>query len=117
MLLIHEIGEIVIGDIAMIESDYTERKKAEQKAVFDTLKCLRGLSKYYFDLWLEFEYGTSREAKFAYFIDKMDAVVKAKIYDGLTGTNDLFNEFYPHAIEALERQDNEFIKLLRELAN
>ncbi len=86
MLLIHEIGEIAIGDIAMIESDYEERKKSEEKAVKDALACLgENLSQYYFDLWCEFEYQTTREAKFAYFIDKMDAVAKAKVYDNLLG--------------------------------
>lgn len=116
MLLIHEIGEIVIGDIAMVEADYEERKKSEEKAVQNTLRCLGGeLSKYYFELWKEFEYGMSREAKFAYFIDKMDAVVKAKIYDGLNNSQDLFNEFSTHAISTLESKDNEFLPLLREL--
>lgn len=73
------------------------------------------LSKYYFELWKEFEYGMSREAKFAYFIDKMDAVVKAKIYDSLNNSQDLFDEFSTHAISTLESKDNEFLPLLREL--
>lgn len=108
MLLIHEIGEIVMGDIAMI--------KAEEKAVQDTLSCLgEELSKYYFELWLEFEQQTSREAKFAFFIDKMDAVVKAKTYDNLNNSNNLFDEFSTHAIGVLESKDNEFLPLLREL--
>lgn len=116
MLLIHEIGEIVIGDIAMIEDDYEKRKEAEEKAVQDTLSCLgEELSKYYFELWQEFEHQTSREAKFAFFIDKMDAVVKAKIYDNLNNSNDLFAEFSTHAIGVLESKDNEFLPLLREL--
>lgn len=57
----------------------------------------------------------SREAKFANFIDKMDAVIKAKVYDILSNTDVLFNEFYTHAVGLLESQDNEYTSLLNEL--
>lgn len=116
MLMIHEIGEIVIGDISMVESGYEERKKGEEQAVKEVLLCLgEDLASYYFELWKEFEYQTSREAKFAYFIDKMDAVMRAKVLDGLLGSNALFAEFYPHALSTLERQDNEFVGILKQL--
>jgi 5'-deoxynucleotidase YfbR-like HD superfamily hydrolase len=42
MLLIHEIGEGIIGDISMIEDDYNERKKEEATAVKKQLSCLVG---------------------------------------------------------------------------
>lgn len=64
---------------------------------------------------MEFEHQMSREAKFAYFIDKMDAVIKAKVYDILSNTDVLFNEFYTHAVGLLESQDNEYTSLLNEL--
>lgn len=112
MLLIHEIGETIIGDISMIEEDYLEKKKREKDAVRKQLECLgEELSKYYFSLWQEFEERKTREAAFAYFIDKLDAVFRGKQYDEELGKNEYFNEFYPHALGVL--QDNEFVSLLR----
>lgn len=113
MLLMHEIGEIIIGDISMIEKDYQEKKKREKDAVRKQLECLgEELSKYYFSLWQEFEERKTREAVFAYFIDKLDAVFKSKQYDEELEKKEYFNEFYPHALGVL--QDNEFVSLLRE---
>ncbi|MCX4254527.1 MAG: HD domain-containing protein [Bacilli bacterium] len=111
MLLIHEIGEGIIGDISMIEDDYNERKKEEATAVKKQLSCLGGeLSEYYFSLWQEFESRTTKDAEFAYFIDKLDAVLKAKQYDETLNQDTYYSEFYPHALEVLK--ENEFLGLL-----
>lgn len=112
ILLMHEIGETIIGDISMIEEDYQEKKKREKDAVRKQLECLgEELANYYFTLWQEFEEQKTKEATFAYFIDKLDAVLKSKQYDEELGKNVYFNEFFPHALGVL--QDNEFISLLR----
>lgn len=114
MLLMHEIGETIIGDISMIEDDYHEKKKKEKEAVKKQLACLgEELSKYYFSLWQEFEERKTKEAKFAYFIDKLDATLKSKQYDEEFGKNEYFNEFYPHALGVL--QDNEFVELMAKM--
>lgn len=43
--------------------------------------------------------------------------VKAKVYDSLSNSDVLFNNFYPHALSTLENSNNEFLPLLRELQN
>lgn len=112
MLLIHEIGETIIGDISMVEEDYHEKKKNEKEAVKKQLACLgEPLVSYYYNLWLEFEERKTKESQFAYFIDKIDPVLKARQYDESYLTTEYFNEFYPHAMEVLK--DNEFLRLLR----
>lgn len=111
MLLIHEIGETIIGDISMIEEDYNEKKRKEREAVKNQLTCLgEKLSQHYFSLWQEFEERKTKDAEFAYFIDKIDAVLKSKQYDEEFGKNEYFSEFYPHALGVL--QDNQFANLL-----
>lgn len=112
MLLIHEIGETIIGDISMVEEDYHEKKKNEKEAVKKQLACLgEPLVSYYYNLWLEFEERKTKESQFAYFIDKIDPVLKARQYDEEYLSEEYFNEFYPHAMEVLK--DNEFLRLLR----
>lgn len=111
MLLMHEIGETIIGDISMIEEDYQEKKKREKEAVRKQLECLgEELAEYYFSLWQEFEERKTRDAELAYFIDKLDAVLKSKQYDEEFGKDEYFNEFYPHALGVL--QDNEFVEII-----
>ncbi len=111
MLLIHEIGEIVIGDISMIEPDYIEKKKKEITAVNEILKLLdEKLANYYFSLWQEFEAQETNEAQFCYFIDKYDAVIKAKFYDDKFNKNEYLQEFYNHALENLKKNNNIYLK-------
>lgn len=111
MLLIHEIGEIIIGDISMVEPDYEEKKKDEIKAVREILKLLdEKLANYYFALWQEFDAQETNEAQFSYFIDKYDAVIKAKFYDDKLNKNEYFQEFYNHTLENLKKNNNKYLK-------
>lgn len=112
MLLIHEIGETIIGDISMIEEDYEKKKQAERDAVRERLSCLgEELAGYYFGLYVEFEERKTREAQFAYCMDKIDPVFKAKQYDEQFGVDLYFKDFAPHAEQILE--DNEFFQMFR----
>ncbi len=112
MLLIHDIGETIIGDVAMIESDYEQKKQNERDAVKEQLACLgEELGTYYFNLWVEFETESSREARFAKVIDKLDAVMKAKQYDQEFNTDKYFKDFYPHALGVLS--ENEFLDIVK----
>lgn len=97
MLLIHEIGETIIGDISTIESDYEEKKKAEEQAVIERLSCLgEPLASHYFGLWYEFTHQTTRDGQFAYFIDRIDPNIKAKAYDQQLGVDIYFKDFFEH---------------------
>lgn len=112
ILLIHEIGETIIGDISMIEKDYEAKKQNERSAVKSQLSCLgEPLASYYYNLWIEFESRETKDAMFAYFIDKLDAVLKAKQYDEEFQKDEYFEEFYYHALGVLN--DNEFLELFQ----
>jgi len=94
MLLIHDLGEIIIGDISEIEGDRANKKKDESKSVKKILDKLDvNNSKYYYDLWLEMETRDTDISKFAYLLDKIDAVIKSGIYEEDFSIIGLFDEF------------------------
>ena len=80
MLTIHEIGEVVIGDITPFDK-VTEEEKAEieHKAMKDVLGDLVGKDEL-FELLIEFDEHNTKESKFAYLCDKIEAVIQAKVY-------------------------------------
>lgn len=80
MLTIHEYGEILIGDITPYDGiSKREKHIAEKKAVKEIFKELDS-KEYFIALWNEFEKRKTREAKFAYDMDKLEAALKAKNY-------------------------------------
>ncbi|MBL8521094.1 MAG: HD domain-containing protein [Betaproteobacteria bacterium] len=72
MLLVHDIGEIDVGDVMVyVEEGRTERKAAERVAVermFAMLPADRGAA--FLALWDEFESGDTAEARFAHAADR-----------------------------------------------
>ncbi len=80
MLIIHELEEIIIGDITPFDK-ITEDKKLEigRKAV---LSILNGLQKEeeYLELTDEFNSRETKEAKFAHLCDKLDFDLQMKLY-------------------------------------
>lgn len=71
------------------------------------------MANYYFTLWQEFESKQTKNAQFAFFIDKLDAVMRAKIYEIITSTDGLYNEF--NSLEEIRFQDSEFASILEDL--
>lgn len=90
MLAVHELEEIIIGDIAMVDKSHDEKAELGHKAVE---KILGGLlnSEQIKALVFEFDARITDDAKFAFFCDKMDCDIQAKIYDE-EGCFDLFSE-------------------------
>ena len=80
MLAIHELGESVIGDITMFQMSSDEKEKIEHEAVHKILKGLVDGEKIE-ELFLEFDSHKTKESLFAYFCDKLDADLQAKLYD------------------------------------
>lgn len=80
MLAIHEIGESVIGDLTLFDISKAEKEKIEHEAVS---KILSGLldGEQIKELFLEFDKGVSKEAKFAYQCDKLECDLQCKLYD------------------------------------
>jgi len=97
MILIHELGEIDVGDISLPTGKQIQQKYEEElKGVKRICKVLD--EQWMLDLWLEFEEKKTEEAKFVYKMDKLQAVMQAKYYSELTDNEKLFEEFYENAI-------------------
>lgn len=97
MILIHELGEIDVGDIAL------PTKEQMQKKYEGELNCINRIchvlqEKWMLELWMEFEEKKTKEAIFVYKMDKLQAVMQAKFYSEKTHNPLLFEEFYNNAI-------------------
>lgn len=83
MLVIHEIGEVVIGDITPFEDITPEEKmKIEHKAIKEVLGDLIKKDEFYL-LLLEFDDKKTKEAVFAHHCDKLEADIQAKVYQDM----------------------------------
>lgn len=80
MLSIHELEEITIGDLTLFDIDKKEKERIGHEAVINTLSGLIEKEKL-LDLVLEFDARETKEAKFAFFCDKLEADIQSKIYD------------------------------------
>ncbi len=80
MLVLHEIGEVLIGDITPFDNITPEEKmKREHKAMSDILGDLVKKDEFY-ALLMEFDDHKTREAVFAYYCDKLEADLQCKAY-------------------------------------
>lgn len=72
MLLVHDIGEIDIGDtIVYAEGGWEARKQAEREAVARIVGLLpEAQAARLMDLWLEFDEGMTAESRFANAVDR-----------------------------------------------
>ena len=80
MLAVHELEEIVIGDLTMFQITREEKSKLGHEAIAGVLKDIIDRDKY-IDLIMEFDARETAEAKFAYWCDKLDADLQARLYD------------------------------------
>lgn len=80
MIAVHELEEIIIGDIPMVDKSHDEKAELGHKAVE---KILGGLlnSEQIKELVFEFDKRETEDAKFAYLCDKLDCDIQAKMYD------------------------------------
>lgn len=83
MLVLHELGEVVIGDITPFDNISPEEKmKNEHDAIKKVLGDLIKKEEY-FALLMEFDERKTREAIFAYHCDKLDADIQSKVYQDM----------------------------------
>lgn len=80
MIAIHELGEIIIGDLTSFEITREEKKKIEHKAVHTILEELID-GNHIEELFLEFDEHETAESKFAYQCDKLECDLQCKLYD------------------------------------
>ena len=98
MILIHEIGEQVVGDIREGTKEHQTKHLREEQAVVNVFENIKS-GDYFVNLWEEFEERKSKEATFTYQLDKIDPVLKAKILDKELGRDDLFLDFFNYEEE------------------
>ena len=87
MLSVHELEEIIIGDLTMFQIDKEEKKKRGHEAVEKILSKLANKEEI-MNLIVEFDERETNEAKFAYLCDKLECDLQARLYD-LSGCAEL----------------------------
>lgn len=80
MLAVHELEEIYIGDLTLFQISDGKKKELGHKAVKKVLGNLIDKAQIE-SLILEFDARKTKEAKFAYWCDKLECDLQSKIYD------------------------------------
>lgn len=95
MIIIHEIAEVIVGDIVEGSNEHLTKSERERAAIYKIFEPLKN-REYFINLWEEFEERKSEEAKFVYQLDKIDPVLKARYLDKKLHRDDLFDDFYDY---------------------
>jgi len=80
MLAIHELEEIIIGDLTQFQIDRKTKEELGHKAIKEVLSKLN-IGDSLENLILEFDERQTPEAQFAYQCDKLECDIQCKIYD------------------------------------
>lgn len=80
MLAVHETEEIIIGDLTLYDIGREEKENLGHEAVEKIFSSLVDKKKYK-KLIFEFDERKTKEAKFAFFCDKLECDLQARIYD------------------------------------
>ena len=114
MLSIHELEETVIGDITHFEISSEDKEKIGHEAVSKICSNLLSGEQIKSVIY-EFDKRESKEARFAYFCDKLECDIQAKIY-GDENTVDLNNQndnisYYDNTVQKLLNEEEDFGKM------
>ncbi len=110
MLAVHELEEIVIGDIPLVDPKHNSKKEIGQKAVKRILKSLKMKDEIERLIW-EFDERQTKEALFAYHCDKLECDLQAKLYSeqkAITLDNQNDNTEYINARQQLDMKSATF---------
>jgi len=107
MALIHDLGEVVVGDITPYDGvEREEKRRKEEEGIRQLLEVVpNGIE--YMDLWKEYEEQKSEEAIILKNIDKLEMAIQALEYQGVFPDEDL-SEFILEAEKGInipEMQD------------
>ena len=80
MIALHELEEILIGDLTIFQITKEEKEKIGHKAVDNVLSCLSDKDKLK-EYIIEFDERKTKEALFAHFCDKLECELQSKLYD------------------------------------
>lgn len=79
MLAIHELEETIIGDLTLFQIDAHAKLEAGHKAIQQALSVLEN-QQYLKEIIMEFDAKETPEARFAFFCDKLECDLQAKMY-------------------------------------
>jgi len=79
MALVHELGEVYVGDITPVDGVSKEEKYVREREAF--IRVVEGLPNQdrLLELWEDFEAGTSAEARFIRQLDRLEMGVQAAL--------------------------------------
>jgi putative hydrolases of HD superfamily len=82
MVLIHDLGESIIGDYMPESIEIEKKKKLENFAINNILSKIPNteIKKKYIKLWNEFDENKSNTSNLVHFIDKLEMAIQAKYY-------------------------------------
>jgi putative hydrolase of HD superfamily len=95
MALIHDLGEVYVGDLTPYSGIPNEEKKRRELAAVEKIFDKLPQGENYIRLWQELTNGTSAEARFVKEIDSLEMALQAGVY-AQERTLDL-DEFFAHA--------------------
>ncbi len=78
MAIVHDLPEVYAGDVYRLDREKQDGRHNSEKDALERLTKLvtRGVSKELTSLWLEFEEGTTREARLVRLIDRLEVLVQ-----------------------------------------
>lgn len=116
MLLIHDLGEIDIGDTIIYESETKELKEREARAVERILGFLsRDKREEYMALWHEFESGKTSDSKFAKAVDRVPPLLQNLNGGGYTWKkHNITREMVISVNERINEASRELWKVLKD---
>ncbi len=89
MLILHELGEVVIGDITPFDNITPEEKMEKEHAAIKEVLGDLIKKEEYFALLMEFDEKKTKEAIYAHHCDKLEADIQAKVYQDMGCQNSL----------------------------
>lgn len=92
MLVLHEVGEVIIGDITPYDNVTPEEKMQREHEAMKTVIGDLVNKQEFLALLLEFDERKTKEAIFAHHCDKLEADIQAKIYQDMGCQNSLDNQ-------------------------
>ena len=108
MCALHDIPEAIVGDITPHDRVPRSEKHDRESAAMRTIVRDLPEEKQFLELWMEYEAGTSEEARMAHQIDRIEMALQASEYQAENSDIDL-SEFMNSVRESITDPDLEIL--------
>jgi putative hydrolases of HD superfamily len=105
--LVHDLAEAIVGDITPYDGiTKEEKRRMEEEALITMLNALEAesIAQEIYQLWLEYEEGTTIEAHLARQLDKLEMIIQANEYEKANPGKRLEN-FFTSTKESFEHPE------------